>query len=63
MERQILLLGDPRLYEVSEEVTREELEEYLSPGNTITVKYVYDTTGEYTWNIMLPVLTVTGRSK
>ena len=38
-------------------------EEYLSPGNTITVKYVYDTTGEYTWNIMLPVLTVTGRSK
>ena len=43
--------------------TREELEEYLSPGNTITVKYVYDTTGEYTWNIMLPVLTVTGRSK
>lgn len=30
MERQILLLGDPRLYEVSEEVTREELEE-LAP--------------------------------
>ena len=27
MERQILLLGDPRLYEVSEEVSREELEE------------------------------------
>ena len=27
MERDILLLGDPRLYEVSEEVTREELEE------------------------------------
>ena len=26
MERQILLLGDPRLYEVSEEVRREELE-------------------------------------
>ena len=44
-------------------LSREELEEYLSPGNTITVKYVYDTTGEYTWNIMLPVLTVTGRSK
>lgn len=42
---------------------REELEEYLSPGNTITVRYVYDTTGEYTWNIMLPVVTVTGRSK
>ncbi len=43
--------------------TREELEEYLSPGNTITVRYVYDTAGEYTWNIMLPVVTVTGRSK
>ena len=27
MERDILLLGDPRLYEVSKEVTREELEE------------------------------------
>lgn len=26
MERQILLLGDPRLYEVSEEVRRDELE-------------------------------------
>ena len=26
MEREILLLGDPRLYEVSEEVTRDELE-------------------------------------
>ena len=26
MEREILLLGDPRLYEISEEVTREELE-------------------------------------
>ena len=27
MERKILLLGDPRLYEISEEVKREELEE------------------------------------
>lgn len=27
MEREILLLGDPRLYEVSEEVRREELEQ------------------------------------
>lgn len=39
----------------------EALEPYLSPGNTVTVKYVYDTAGEYVWNIMLPVLTVTGR--
>lgn len=45
------------------EFTREELEPYLSPGNTLTVKYVYDGAGDYTWNIMLPVLTVTGRSK
>ena len=30
MERQILLLGDPRLYEVSEKVNREELEELRS---------------------------------
>ena len=27
MERQILLLGDPKLYEISEKVTRDELEE------------------------------------
>ena len=27
MERDILLLGNPRLYEISEEVKREELEE------------------------------------
>ena len=27
MEREILLLGDPRLYEVSEEIKREELDE------------------------------------
>lgn len=26
MEREILLLGDPRLYEISEEVKKEELE-------------------------------------
>ena len=27
MEREILLLGDPKLYEISEPVRREELEE------------------------------------
>lgn len=42
---------------------RKSLSPYLSPGNTLTVKYVYDATGDYTWNIMLPILTVTGRSK
>ena len=45
------------------EYDREALEPYLSPGNTLTVKYVYDATGDYTWNIMLPTLSVTGRSK
>ena len=45
----------------ADQYDREELDPYLSPGNTVTVKYVYDTAGEYTWNIMLPVLTVTGR--
>ena len=30
MERDILLLGNPRLYEISEEVKREELEELRS---------------------------------
>lgn len=45
------------------EFGREMLTPYLSPGNTLTVKYVYDAPGDYSWNIMLPVLTVTGRSK
>lgn len=43
--------------------SRESLRPYLSPGNTLTVKYVYDAAGDYSWNVMLPVLTVTGRSK
>lgn len=41
----------------------ESLAPYLSPGNTLTVKYAYDGAGDYAWNIMLPVLAVTGRSK
>ncbi len=46
-----------------QEYDREALESYLSPGNTLTVKYVYTSTDDYSWNIMLPILTVTGRSK
>lgn len=46
-----------------QEYDREALEPYLSPGNTLTVKYVYTSTDDYSWNIMLPILTVTGRSK
>lgn len=45
------------------EYRKEDLEPYLSPGNTLTVKYIYDTGGDYTRNIMLPIVTVTGRSK
>ena len=43
------------------EFDRDVLGPYLSPGNTLTVKYVYDSSGVYTWNIMLTVLAVTGR--
>lgn len=49
--------------DLASEYGSRELEPYLSPGNTLTVKYVYEAGEDYTWNIMLPVLTVTGRSK
>lgn len=42
--------------------TGQELEPYLSPGNTLMVKYVYDSVEDYTWNIILPVVTVIGGS-
>ena len=40
-----------------------ELTPYLSPGNTLTVKYVCDNTAENNWYVTLPMLTVTGRDK
>ena len=40
-----------------------ELTPYLSPGNTLTVKYVCDNTVENNWYVTLPMLTVTGRDK
>lgn len=40
-----------------------ELEPYLSPGNTLTVKYVSDNTTDNNWYVTLPVLTVVGRDK
>lgn len=53
--------GDYDLMEpVTDGYTGQELEAYLSPGNTLTVKYVYDSAEDYTWNIMLPVVTVIG---
>lgn len=46
-----------------EEYGRDALEPYLSPGNTLTVKYVYTNPEDYSWNIILPILTVIGRNK
>lgn len=40
-----------------------ELTSYLSPGNTLTVKYVCDNAGEKNWYVTLPMLSVTGRDK
>lgn len=39
-----------------------ELEPYLSPGNTITVRYVCDSPEEF-GNVALPILSVTGRER
>lgn len=44
------------------EYTAQELEPYLSPGNTMTVKYVFDGNTDYSW-VTLPMLTVLGRDK
>jgi hypothetical protein len=40
-----------------------ELEPYLSPANTLTVKYAADSTNEYNWYLNLPMLNVVGRDK
>lgn len=39
------------------------LKPYLSPSNTITVKYVPDNNSDYNWDIMLPMLSIVGREK
>ncbi len=46
-----------------EEYDLKALGPYLSPGNTLTVKYVYTNPEDYSWNIVLPILTVIGRNK
>lgn len=38
-----------------------ELTPYLSPGNTITIKYVYENMSGYNWNVLLPVPEIVGR--
>lgn len=40
-----------------------ELEPYLSPSNTLTVKYVPEITEDFNWNILLPMVTIVGREK
>lgn len=39
------------------------LEPYLSPSNTLTVKYLYDNTSEYNWNVLLPMINVIGEER
>lgn len=43
--------------------TIDELKPYLSPSNTITIKYVNEGTGEYGWDKLLPMIYVIGREK
>lgn len=40
-----------------------ELEPYLSPSNTITIKFVNEGTSEYGWDRLLPLIYATGREK
>ena len=44
------------------EYDSDELIPYLSPGNTLTVKYVYENNSEYNWDVLLPVLNIMGRT-
>lgn len=45
------------------EYGREELQPYLSPSNTLTVKYIGEPGEDDIWNMILPVPYVTGREK
>ena len=50
--------------EGKERFDREELEPYLSPENTLTIKYVQKTQEEETgWDVILPMVYVIGRGK
>lgn len=41
--------------------TKEELRPYLSPSNSITVRYSGEADSDTAWNMILPVLYVTGK--
>lgn len=45
------------------EYTSRELRPYLSPSNTLTVKYMPENASEYNWDSLLPIPMVTGRRK
>ena len=45
------------------EYESDELIPYLSPGNTIIVRYVYENMTEYNWDVLLPMLNIIGRSR
>ncbi len=40
----------------------DELRPYLSPGNTITIRYAYENMAEYNWDVLLPMLNIVGRN-
>lgn len=52
-----------QMEEGREEFMGEELKPYLSPGNTITVKYVSDNATDFNWYVVLPMPEITGKEK
>lgn len=55
--------GHNDLMEQKDSYTAAELEPYLSPTNTLTVKYVDEASSEYSWERHLPMLYVIGKEK
>lgn len=56
--------GNYNLIEEKERFGKKELEPYLSPENTLTVKYVQKNDGEAnTWDYILPTIFVKGRER
>lgn len=50
-----------KMSETQTAYTAQELTPYLSPGNTITIKYIYNNVAGYNWDILLPTLNIVGR--
>lgn len=49
--------------EMKESFTAKELEPYLSPSNTLTVKYLSADSGEFGWESCLPMIYAVGEAK